>query len=272
MKIAFFDSGIGGLTVLKEAFSLLPYEDYIYFSDARYAPYGARPQQEVECLIADAIDFLAHQDIDALVIACHTASRLMKEKLQAKYDFPIIGMETGLDDSLFQNNEKSILVTGTNLSVKAWKQYFQGQNVRADYCSLQELIVFAEKLEFDTKQVSDYLTQKLEQYDWQAFQAILLGCTHFPFFRPQFQAILPNDVQIIDGSLATIQKLATLVSPSEARPTTIEYFISKTSQSTTLLHPYFELLNIPQTNPTTTLSPTPIATPNPFLLASSDHL
>lgn len=227
MKIAFFDSGIGGLTVLKEALCLFPNEEYIYFADSDHAPYGAKSQQEVESLIADAVAFLVHQNIEALVLACHTASRLMKEKLQAQYDFPVIGMETGLEKRHFQNNNKKVLVTGTDLSIKAWQQYFCTQELAADYYSLQGLIPFAEKGDFYTSEVFSYIYQKLAFVDWTQYQAILLGCTHFPFYKNQIRDIVPGHIEILDGSSATVQQFGKYI-PNfyQNQDNDIQYFIS----------------------------------------------
>lgn len=227
MKIAFFDSGIGGLTVLQEALHSFPHEDYLYFADSKHAPYGARSRQEVEALIEDAVAFLAHQNIDALVLACHTASRLMKEKLQAQYNFPVIGMQSGIEQRHFQNSNKKVLVTGTDLSIKAWQQYFLTHGLAADYCSLQGLIPFAEKGDFYTSQVFSYIYQKLAFVDWTQYQAILLGCTHFPFYKNQIRDIVPGHIEILDGSRATVQRLRKYIPHfNQNQDRDIQYFIS----------------------------------------------
>ena len=228
MKIAFFDSGISGLTVLKEALRQFPNEEYIYFADSDHAPYGSRPPSEVEALIADAADFLARKNIDALVLACHTASRLMRKKLQAKYNFPVIGMATGLDEFHYQNTVKKVLVTGTDLSIKAWVQYFQKRGIKADYLSLQKLIVFAENREFHSSRVFDFLYQKLATIDCNSYQAILLGCTHFPFFTTQIQTLLPSPIKVLDGSYATVQKLSKhILISNQSSFANIDYFVSR---------------------------------------------
>lgn len=242
MKIAFFDSGIGGLTVLKEALHQFPNQDYIYFADSDHAPYGSRSQSEVEGLIADVADFLARKNIDALVLACHTASRLMREKLQAKYDFPVIGMESGLEEVHFQNLDKKILVTGTDLSIKAWANHFQNQPIDADYLSLQKLIVFAENGEFHSTQVFDFLYQKLAEIDWNQYQAILLGCTHFPFFTTQIQTLLPSHVKVLDGSYSTVQKLSEhILISNQSSFANIDYFVSKKSMPVRNIFEYIDV-------------------------------
>lgn len=243
MKIAFFDSGIGGLTVFQEALRLFPNEDYLYFSDADHAPYGARSQEEVEELIANAIDFLAYQKVDIVVLACHTASRLMQKKLQTKYDFPVIEMESGLTTKQFQNKDKKVLICGTDLSVKTWEKHLQTAPIHADYLSLQELIIFAENGDFFAPRAFQYLYQKLHAFNWEEYQAILLGCTHFPFFKPQFQDIVPRHIQLLDGAHKTVQQLAHYIQyPSRKRNNAIQYFVSEAPKPAACFLKYIKAL------------------------------
>lgn len=245
MKIAFFDSGIGGLTVFYEALRLFPNEDYLYFSDAKYAPYGGRSQEEVKELIANAIHFLAHQEVDIVVLACHTASKLMRAELEAKYDFPIIGMETGLDATHFQQRDKKVLICGTDLSIKVWENHLQSYPICADYLSLQKLVLFAENRQFFMPEIFQYLYQQLNGFAWENYQAILLGCTHFPFFKSQIQDILPAHIQILDGGYATIQKLSNYIRKSNRKQqNTIQYFISGKPKPVAFFSNYVEALKL----------------------------
>lgn len=88
LPIAFFDSGVGGLTVLREALRLLPRERYLYFADSDHAPYGVRPKEEVRQLVLAAADFLAEQGIKALVVACNTGTSAAIDDLRQQYIFP----------------------------------------------------------------------------------------------------------------------------------------------------------------------------------------
>jgi len=243
MKIAFFDSGIGGLTVFKEALRLFPNEDYIYFSDALYAPYGGRSKQEVERLIIEAVDFLAQQDIDVLVIACHTASILMTEKLSRRYHFPIIGMKSGIADLYPLNSFKKTLICGTDLSVHFWENRLQSHPINAEFLSLQKLVRFAENFEFDSSASFDYLYDKLTNINWTNYEAILLGCTHFPFFKRQIRTLIPEHIEILDGGQQTVQELQQFIpNPNFKGVNTIDYFISKKRQPARFFSKYFDVL------------------------------
>lgn len=106
VRIAFFDSGIGGLTVLKQALAALPNEEYLYFADTRNVPYGLKPKDQVQSHILAAAEFLFKQDIQALVVACNTATSVAISGLRQRYAIPIIGMEPAVKPALAKNKGK----------------------------------------------------------------------------------------------------------------------------------------------------------------------
>lgn len=250
MKIAFFDSGIGGLSVFHKALQYFPNHDYIYFADSQNVPYGSRTEEDVENLSMDAIDFLAAKNIDALVIACHTVSRLMLKKLQALYDFPIIGMQAGLEQADFFNSKK-ILITGTDLSVEIWKKTlkkdFLNPRKNADFLSLHRLATLAEHCRIYTPITRHYLQSKLSSYQWENYHALVLGCTHFPFFKSIIREIVPNNIRLIDGSEATIQALVEcLALTANHQRGAVEYFVSKSPKSALFFNQYLDILKFPK--------------------------
>ncbi|WP_170927418.1 glutamate racemase, partial [Gottfriedia acidiceleris] len=91
MRIAFFDSGIGGLTVLNEALKKLPNEDFLYFADTLHVPYGTKSKEEVSTFVKKSVEMIIKEDVKALVIACNTATSIAVNELREMYDFPIIG-------------------------------------------------------------------------------------------------------------------------------------------------------------------------------------
>jgi glutamate racemase len=216
LKIGIFDSGIGGITVLNEALKMLPNEEYIYYADSYNAPYGNKPKDVVREYIFQVVDFLDRQHIDALVIACNTATSIAVRELRKIYDFPIIGMEPAVKRAIEYNNNKRILVTATNLTLKEEKYHklverFDIQS-RVDSLALPKLVEFAENYMFDEEKIVSYLTSQLEIYDWKGYSSIVLGCTHFPFYKKWFREILPNHVKIIDGNKGTIKHLKNILS------------------------------------------------------------
>ena len=213
MKIGFFDSGIGGITVLYEALKILPKEDYIYYADVLHVPYGVKPKSEVRKYIFDAIEFIIGQGVKALVIACNTATSIAIEDLRLKYSIPIIGMEPAVKPAVEKNkdNNKRVLVTATPLTLKEEKlrnliAKLDNENI-VDSLPLPGLVEFSERLEFDEKIVLSYLKEQLYSYDLDRYDAIVLGCTHFSFYKDMFRKLFPSSVNIIDGNIGTVNHL-----------------------------------------------------------------
>ena len=120
MRIGFFDSGIGGLTVLSEALKRLPNHEYLYYADTQHAPYGPKPKEEVREYVFHAIDFLVDEGAEIIVIACNTATSIAVAELREKYSIPIIGMEPAVKPAIehVANSSKRVLVTATPLTCK----------------------------------------------------------------------------------------------------------------------------------------------------------
>lgn len=215
LKIGIFDSGIGGITVLNEALKMLPHEDYIYYADSFNAPYGTKPKEVVKEYIYDVVKFLSHKGIDALVIACNTATSIAVRELRIVYDFPIIGMEPAVKFAVERDKEKRILVTATHLTLKEEKYHKLVERVdrysRVDSLALPKLVEFAENFIFDRDRVIPYLEEQLDSYDWNRYSSIVLGCTHFPFYKEFFRELLPSHVKLTDGNIGTIKHLRNIL-------------------------------------------------------------
>jgi glutamate racemase len=215
VRIAFFDSGIGGLTVLKQALAALPNEEYLYFADTRNVPYGVRPKDEVLSLILSAAEFLARQDIRALVVACNTATSAAIGELRRRYPFPVIGMEPAVKPALARNAGKKVLVAATSLTLRESK--LETLIVRLDSShrverrELDGLVTFAERFDFDSPLVRGYLEEKFAHTDWSQYETLVLGCTHFIYYRSLLQALAGDGVQLLDGNAGTVNHLVNTV-------------------------------------------------------------
>jgi glutamate racemase len=229
--IGFFDSGIGGLTVLHEALQLLPQEQYLYYADSDNAPYGTKSKDAVLSFFLEAMDFIMDKGVKAIVVACNTATSVGIEAARARYDIPIIGMEPAVKPALFAAGDKRVLVFATKLTLQLEKFRALVERVdadnRVDYLPLQELVQFAEHFEFEDALILPYLKAQLAPIDLTQYGAVVLGCTHFPLFRQQFKAVLPLNVQIVDGNIGTINNLITrLGKDTNSGPGGVRYFIS----------------------------------------------
>lgn len=222
MQIGFFDSGIGGITVLYDTLKMLPNEDYIYYADTLNVPYGPKPKDEVKRYIFNAIEFIVGQGVKAIVIACNTATSVAIEELRAKYNIPIIGMEPAVKPAVEKNRNanKRVLVTATALTLKEEKL----QNLITkldnahivDLLPLPGLVQFAERFEFNEEVVMPYLEEQLLKYDLNNYETIVLGCTHFSFYKDIFRKILPADTDIIDGNIGTVKHLKRILKKMDA--------------------------------------------------------
>lgn len=213
MSIGFFDSGIGGITVLYETLKMFPGEDFIYFADTLNAPYGIKTRDEVRDLVFQAVDFIVPLGVRAVVIACNTATSVAIEDLRLRYDIPIIGMEPAVKPAVEKTNgtQKRVLVAATPLTLKEDKlknliDKVDNEHI-VDLLPLPELVDFAENFEFREEIVSPYLTGQLSSLDINSYGTIVLGCTHFLFYRNLFRKILPEHVDIIDGNKGTVNNL-----------------------------------------------------------------
>lgn len=213
MSIALFDSGIGGITVLHEALKMLPCEDYIYYADTLNAPYGTKSREEVRALVFSAVDFIVSLGVSAVVVACNTATSVAIEDLRERYTIPIIGMEPAVKPAVEKTGgtQKRVLVTATPLTLKEEKlknliDRIDNEHI-VDLLPLPGLVQFAETFEFSENVVSEYLKNELAAYELDRYGTIVLGCTHFVFYRNILKKIIPENIDIIDGNTGTINHL-----------------------------------------------------------------
>lgn len=211
MKIAFFDSGIGGLSVLHHAMRVLPHEQFVFFADEDHVPYGTKTKQQVRDYVAEAFDFLVARDVKAIVTACNTATSVAVAEMRQRYDIPIIGMEPAAKKALDLDGEHRVLVTATPITVKGRKMELLIEKVDKDHLvdrlALPELVNFAERQEFESQAVTDYLREQLSTFSLANYSSLVLGCTHFNYFKDTMRCLLPDNVRFVDGNEGTVREL-----------------------------------------------------------------
>jgi len=249
MKIAFFDSGAGGLSVLNEAMRILPDEKYVYFADSDNAPYGTKSKSKILRLVNDAVSFIDHKwELKALVLACNTATSIAVKYLRKNYDFPIIGMEPAVKPALQLAKEKEVVVCATDLTLKEDKLGKLVDKLKAKdrvkYLSLQDLVIHAENLAFDDDQVRAYLKGRFREINWEMSGALVLGCTHFLFYKDLIKELIPKDIKIVDGNLGTVNNLKSkVILDNESTRGDIKYYLSKERVAPERFNEYFKILN-----------------------------
>jgi glutamate racemase len=209
--IGVFDSGVGGLSTLKEIRRSLPCEDLIYFADSRHAPYGDKPAEEVTRRAAAATGFLVSQGAKAIVVACNTATAVAVDHLRAAESVPIVAMEPAVKPAVSITRSGKIGVLATTLTLASRKfldlteRYGGRVEVLAQACpGLVEQVERGDLAGPPTRAlVERYVALLLERQ----VDTIVLGCTHYSFLQPVIQSVCGAGVTIVDPSPAVAREL-----------------------------------------------------------------
>jgi glutamate racemase len=233
LKIGILDSGIGGLTVLYQALLTLPNEDYIYYADTDNVPYGIKTKDEIIGYVDKAVDFLIGKGVQAIVIACNTATSMAADYVRNKYRLPILGMEPAVKPAVAKSNGKRVMVIATPVTVREEKLRNLIQQVddehRVDLLALPGLVKFAEADQFEGAEVEEYLRKELESYELEQYSALIMGCTHFNYFKDTYRRIFPRDVVFVDGGEGTVNHLKRILEERrqlEKNHGSVEYYTS----------------------------------------------
>ena len=218
--IGFFDSGVGGLSVMREALKIMPNEDYIYFGDSKNAPYGIKSAEEVRELTFKAVEFLLNKGVKGIAVACNTATSAAVADLRKMYpNLPLVGIEPALKPAVESVNDGSILIMATPMMLKEAKfnRLMKKYEDRADIVPVPcpGLMEFIEEGKLKGEEVEQYLLDKVNAYKKGKISSIVLGCTHYPFIEPLLSNIVGEDTAIIDGGLGTAKELKRRLSEKE---------------------------------------------------------
>ena len=199
-KIGVFDSGIGGVTVLKEIIKLLPNEDYIYYSDSKNNPYGDKDDKTILEICDNIVKKLIEKNAKAIVIACNTASAKAARYLREKYDFiPIIAIEPAykmVHDYAYQEPTLVMATKGTIESEKfnlLYKKYNNYKTYLLPCVGLADVIE-----EGSLEEINKYLRMNLGVYKGKV-KNVVLGCTHYPLVKDEIEEVLGN-VNFFNGA------------------------------------------------------------------------
>ena len=211
--IGVFDSGLGGISVLKELVESMPNEKFIYFGDSANAPYGIKSKEEITERCIEIIDFFMEKGVKAIVIACNTATSAAANILREKYSqIPIIGMEPALKVATNGQSNNTVVVMATPLTLKEEKfnnlmsRYADDNTVIKMPCP--ELVNIVQNDLLDNEEiVNNQLKEYYKDIDTSKIDSVVLGCTHFVFYRDYMRNLLNDRIEIIDGNLGTTNHL-----------------------------------------------------------------
>ena len=204
--IAVFDSGVGGISVLRELVALMPRENYLYFGDSANAPYGDRTTQQVRQLTMAAAESLMERGIKALVIACNTATAAAINELRQRWpDKIIIGIEPALKLAYDKFPQSRVGVMATQVTLREEKfnhQLERFPDMRVSLIPAPGLVEMIEAGLVEAPQTETLLRQLLGPYVGK-LDALVLGCTHYPFVKEAIGRVLGSETVLLDGSLGT---------------------------------------------------------------------
>lgn len=208
--IGMFDSGVGGFTLVKEAFNILPNEEIIYFGDTARSPYGVKTDEEILNCSRDIVDFLIHEGAKLIIIACNTATIASIESLQKEYQIPIIGVvEPGIEAALVNRDAKKIGLIGTDFTVnsKKYEKIIKRKNSNIEVIGkgCPYLVTLAEEGEFNSDISKAAVERCLKSLIENKIDTLILACTHFPLHLKDIKSTMPGTVNIVDPALKTIE-------------------------------------------------------------------
>ena len=209
--IAVFDSGLGGISVLRKLVEQMPQEHFLYFGDSKNAPYGSRTTENIRALTLRNAEALFERGAKALVVACNTATSAAIDVLRERYpERIIVGVEPALKLAVSRHPQGRILVMATDATLREQKfaALMERFAARCDICKCPcpELVSFVERGELTGPALEETLRRELEPCMQPEPDAVVLGCTHFPFLRKTIQRVVGAVPELLDGADGTAKE------------------------------------------------------------------
>ena len=207
--IGVFDSGVGGISVLRALLHKMPGENYLYYGDSANAPYGTRTPEAVTALAANVASKLADQGVKALVVACNTSTSVAMETLKKNHpELIVVGIEpsVGLAASQFPQGHIGVLATPATIAGRRFMyQTVPYPDAKISLIPAPNLVEIVEAGKYDTPEADAYLENLLRPYIGK-LDALVLGCTHYPFVEKALHRVLGEQVAFFDGSSITAEE------------------------------------------------------------------
>lgn len=229
--IGVFDSGVGGVSVLRELVRLLPRERFIYYGDNKNAPYGTRSEEEIRALSLDVAKWLLSRDVKAMLVACNTATSAAIQTLRERLSIPVVGMEPALKPAYELHADGKILVLATPATLRQakFRRLYERYGEHAVALPCPELVEFVESGRCEGAEIDAYLARRFADLQGEKLAAAVLGCTHFSFLKKALGRALPG-VPLLDGNEGSARRLEYLLRENgtlrEAGEGSVEFFTS----------------------------------------------
>jgi glutamate racemase len=224
-NIGVFDSGLGGLWILKYLEQEMPDYNFIYYADQVHLPYGSKTPDEITKFSSDIVDFLLSKDCKIIVIACNTATSASIKTLREKYDIPFVGIEPAIKPASELSKTKHIGVLATKVTAEGQKlqdsieQY--AQDVEVHTVIGYGLVELVEEGKADSDEAEMLLREYLEPLLNKNIDQLVLGCTHYAFLINRIKKIVGDKVNIIDPAPAVVKRVENLLQENDVARTVL---------------------------------------------------
>lgn len=227
--IGLFDSGVGGLTVLRTLLRSFPNERFLYLGDTARAPYGTKPRQDICRFSLDNSQFLLEQNCKIIVVACHTSSAHALPHLQETLPIPVLGMIDPAIEALMQatrNQTVGLLATPGTIASNVYQAKIQAlyPHTRVTSIGCPLFVPLAEEGLFDHPAAEPIARHYLSSLQGRNIDALLLACTHYPLFRRILQEILGPTITLIDPAERCARHLQQHLRPTSQRSPSVQFF------------------------------------------------
>lgn len=230
--IGLFDSGIGGTSIWKEVYGLLPNENTIYLADSKNAPYGLKSKDEIIQLSCKNTELLLEANCKIIVVACNTATTNAIKELRAKYDVPFIGIEPAIKPAAIQSQTQTIGILATKGTLNS-SLFHENVAKHSDVTIIEQighgLVQLIENGDLDSPEMKELLESYLLPMVEKNIDYLVLGCSHYPYLIPQIKKIIPSSIKIIDSGEAVAKQTKKileelqLINPSIGNSTQVFY-------------------------------------------------
>ena len=215
LPIGFFDSGVGGIAVLKQAISLMPYENYIYYGDSGNLPYGNKTESEIKALSLTCGEILYNRGVKAIVMACNTATSIAVQMMRDKYKIPVISIEPAVKPAIEALKDGYVIVMATPATIHQERYNMLlsriGHRDRIINIPCSRLAKMIEKLDLDSPAIKHYVREKLMPFQNREIDGIVMGCTHYSFISGLIQNtakdLFSGKCEIFDGKFGMARQL-----------------------------------------------------------------
>ena len=232
-RIGLFDSGVGGLTVLREMYRLMPTESLLYFADSARLPYGTRTQAEILDFVREILDWMCTQDVKMIIMACNTSSALALEAVRQEYDIPILGVIlSGAKAAVKVGKKIGVISTSATAKSHAYRQAIQEINPLTEVWEVPcpQFVHIIEQNQLYTDSTRDIAIEYLRPLLNNNIDTLIYGCTHYRHLEQTICSLLPSSVKIIDPAehivVAAEKELSLLGLRNNGFPLPTRFYVS----------------------------------------------